>query len=108
MVLQMLTLMELAAEQLAQKVWEVGALNLRELEGRELGPGQVVILEILMIQDTGHVTTAHLPMSSQLPCAKCASNAVELIFQSGYWMRHIWCWLTWLVEKSGASHVGGS
>lgn len=98
MVFRMSTLMVPAAEQLAQKVWEVGAVRLGELEGRELDPGQV-IPEILMIQRTGHVTTAHLPMLGQLLFAKCASIAVDLTFQSAFWITNIWQWPTWLVVK---------
>lgn len=79
MVSPMWTLMVPAARQLAQKVWDVGAARLEEVEAKEMHPGQVVP-GTLMIQDTGHVNIARLPMSSQLPFAKCASNAVNLIF----------------------------
>lgn len=80
MVFQMWTLMVPAAGWLAPKVWEVGAVRLEEVEARELHLGQVVP-GILMTWDTGHVSTAHMPMLSQLPFAKCASNAVSLISQ---------------------------
>lgn len=83
------------AGQVAQKVWEVGAARLKEVKAKELHPGQVVP-RTLMIQDTGHVSTVRLPMSSQLPFAKCASNAVNLIFVLDM---EIWLWPIWRVAK---------
>lgn len=65
------------AEQLAQNIWEVEATKVEAAKVRQVYPGRQTTQETLMIQDIGLVSTARMPMLSQLPFVKFVISADE-------------------------------
>ena len=79
MVYQMWTLVVHAAGQPAQRAWEVGAVRGEVIGASQPRSDRAVLRETYMILGIGLVSTAPLPMLSQLPFVRCASTAVEPI-----------------------------
>ena len=74
MVYQMWIPMVHAAGWQARRAWEVVAVGQELVEARAQHLGQLVLVETLMIQDTGPVNIAPLQISSRPPFVQCANT----------------------------------